>query len=53
MRPQARYTIPVGGGWRVSDLCDRLSRITDASIVNGTQASRRAAAASLRGTGQP
>lgn len=47
MRPQPRYTMPVGGPWSVVELCNRLSRITNASVLDGTQISRRAAAASL------
>lgn len=46
-RPQARYTIPVAGRWRIADLCERLRKVTEASIVDGTRVSRRAAAASL------
>jgi len=45
--PKALHTIPVGGFRSVSDLCERLGRITDASIVDGTQVSRRDAAAAL------
>lgn len=50
-RPKALYTIPVGGLWTVSNLCDRLGKLTDASIVDGTQVSRRDAAAALDPTG--
>ncbi len=51
-RPQARYTIPVGRHRRIPDLCDRLRRLTDATVIDGTRTSRRAAAASLPHTGQ-
>jgi hypothetical protein len=50
-RPQPLYTMPVGGPWRVAELCDRLSRMTDASIQDGTRISRRAAAASASRAG--
>lgn len=53
LRPQPRYTFPLGGLRDVAEICDRLSRFTDASIVNGTQTSRRTAAASLQRTGRP
>ena len=46
-RPQARYAIPVAGRWQIADLCDRLRKVTEASIVDGTRVSRRAAAALL------
>ena len=49
--PQARYTLPVGGLWEVSNLCDRLSKITNALIVDGTQVSRRTAAKALSRVG--
>jgi len=48
LRPQARYTLPVGGRWGVPELCERLSRMTDATVVDGRRVSRRAAAAALR-----
>lgn len=47
VRPTAQYTIPIGSSWNVPDLCDQLQKITTASIVSGTQVSRRAAASSL------
>ena len=47
-RPQARYSVPVGGPWTVSRLCDQLRRITDADVVDGHEVSRRAAAADLQ-----
>lgn len=47
MRAQPRYTLPVGGPMSVSELCGRLSRMSSVSVLDGTQISRRAAAASL------
>ena len=51
-RPKVLYTVPVGR-WEVSDLCRRLGRMTDAAIVNGTQVSRRRAAAALESRRDP
>jgi hypothetical protein len=47
-RPQARYSVPVGGPWTVRRLCSRLRLITAADVVDGHETSRRAAAAALR-----
>ena len=51
-RPKVLYTVPVGR-WDVSDLCRRLGRMTDAAIVDGTQISRRDAAAALESRRDP
>ena len=48
--PKALFSLPVGGAWRVSDLCARLETITEAAVVDGTRVSRRSAAADLTPT---
>jgi len=48
-RPQARYSVPVGPPWSVRTLCRQLREITDATVVNGHDVSRRVAAADLQG----